>query len=68
MALKQALEIKDKEFKAVVSKNNILQLDLEKVQTNERKLKAQVSSLEAQVCTADLGIIQNVKTFSLLIS
>lgn len=49
--LKQALEDKDNKLKAILQDNQILHLDLEKVQTNEKKLKGQVASLEAQVGT-----------------
>ncbi|XP_043976143.1 nuclear mitotic apparatus protein 1 isoform X4 [Gambusia affinis] len=51
--LKQALQDKDNKLKAILQDNEILHLDLEKVQTNEKKLKGQVASLEAQLAYAD---------------
>ncbi|MEQ2165028.1 hypothetical protein GOODEAATRI_012757, partial [Goodea atripinnis] len=48
MELKQALEVKDNEFKTILMENKVLQLGLERIQANEKKLKGQVASLEAQ--------------------
>lgn len=47
--LKQSLEVKERELKAITTENKMLQLDLDKVQTNEKKLTNMVASLEAQV-------------------
>lgn len=47
--LKQSLEVKDREVKAVTMENKMLQLDLDKAQTNEKRLVNVVASLEAQV-------------------
>lgn len=49
--LQRALEAKDNELKAAFTENKILQLDLEKLESSEKKLKGQVASLEAQVGT-----------------
>ncbi|XP_016532913.1 nuclear mitotic apparatus protein 1 isoform X4 [Poecilia formosa] len=56
MELKQALEDKDNKIKAILQDNQILHLDLEKVQTNEKKLKSQVASLETQLAYADQAL------------
>lgn len=48
--LKHSLEIKEHEIKAVILENKQLKLDLDKTQTNEKKLSNKVASLEAQVC------------------
>lgn len=47
--LKQSLEVKDREVKAITMENKMLQLDLDKTQTNEKRLVNMVASLEAQV-------------------
>lgn len=52
--LKHSLEMKEKEAKAVAMENKMLQLDLDKAQTNEKKLVTMVSSLEAQVSISSL--------------
>ncbi|XP_074535426.1 uncharacterized protein LOC141797696 isoform X2 [Halichoeres trimaculatus] len=51
--LKNSLEVREREVKAVTMENKILQLDLEKAQTNEKKLSSMVASLEAQLAFAD---------------
>ncbi|MEQ2243123.1 hypothetical protein ILYODFUR_003904 [Ilyodon furcidens] len=53
MELKQALEVKDNEFKTILMENKALQLGLERIQANEKKLKGQVASLESQLAYAD---------------
>lgn len=50
--LMNSLEVKEREVNAVIMENKILQLDLEKAQTNEKKLSSMVASLEAQVGSA----------------
>lgn len=47
--LKHSLEVKESEVKAITMENKLLQLDLEKAQTNEKKLSDTVASLKAQV-------------------
>lgn len=47
--LKQSLEVKEREVKAITTENKMLQLDLDKAQTNEKKLINMLASLEAQV-------------------
>lgn len=47
--LKHSLEVKEGEVKAVTMEKKMLQLDLDKAQTNEKKLISTVASLEAQV-------------------
>lgn len=49
MELKHSLEVKEQEVKAMLMEKKLLQLDLDKVQSNEKKLKSAVASLEAQV-------------------
>ncbi|XP_051814282.1 nuclear mitotic apparatus protein 1 [Acanthochromis polyacanthus] len=51
--LKHSLEVKDREVKAIVMEKKLLQLDLDKAQTNEKKLLSLVASLEAQLACAD---------------
>lgn len=47
--IKQILEGKERDVKALDMKNTMLQMDLDKAQTNEKKLVRMVASLEAQV-------------------
>lgn len=47
--LKRSLEVKECEVKATTMENKLLQLDLDKAQTNEQALLNRVASLEAQV-------------------
>lgn len=47
--LKHSLEVKEREAKAISMEHKMLQLDLDKAQTNEKKLVSMVASLEAQV-------------------
>lgn len=47
--LKHSLEVKERETKEITMENKMLQLDLDKAQTNEKKLISMVASLEAQV-------------------
>ena len=47
--IKQILEGKERDGKALDMKNTMLQMDLDKAQTNEKKLVRMVASLEAQV-------------------
>ncbi|XP_034557461.1 nuclear mitotic apparatus protein 1-like [Notolabrus celidotus] len=54
--LKNSLEVKECEVKTFTMENKILQLDLEKVQANEKKLSHAVASLEAQLAFADRNL------------
>lgn len=47
--LKQSLEVKRSEVKAITMESKLLQRDLEKSQANEKKLSDTVASLKAQV-------------------
>lgn len=47
--LKHSLEVKEREVKAATMENQLLILDLDKAQTNEKALLSRVASLEAQV-------------------
>lgn len=47
--LKHSLEVKECEVKTLIKENKILQWDLEKAQTSEKKLLNTVASLKAQV-------------------
>ncbi len=47
--LKHSFEVKEHEVKTMTMENKRLQLDLDKAQTNEKKLVNTVVSLEAQV-------------------
>lgn len=49
MELKHSLEVKEQEVKAMQMEKKLLQLDLDRAQSNEKKLKGTVASLEAQV-------------------
>ena len=55
--LKQSLEVKEREVKAITTENKMLQLDLDKAQTNEKKLMNVVASLEAQVGITSLSVL-----------
>lgn len=48
--LQHSLEVKEREVKAITMENKMLQLDLDKAQTNEKTLINRMASLEAQVC------------------
>ncbi|TMS07621.1 Nuclear mitotic apparatus protein 1 [Larimichthys crocea] len=54
--LKQSLEVKEREVKAITMENKMLQLDLDKTQTNEKRLVNMVASLEAQLAFADRNL------------
>lgn len=54
--LKHSLEAKEREVQAIAMEKKILQLDLEKALTSEKKLVSTVASLEAQV-----GIFKHLK-------
>uniref|UniRef100_H3BYB8 Nuclear mitotic apparatus protein 1 n=1 Tax=Tetraodon nigroviridis TaxID=99883 RepID=H3BYB8_TETNG len=43
----------ERQIEAAITENKILQLDLDKAQTNEKKLNSTVASLEAQLAFAD---------------
>ncbi|XP_024119738.1 nuclear mitotic apparatus protein 1, partial [Oryzias melastigma] len=58
MELKHSLEVKEQEVKAMQMEKKLLQLDLDRAQSNEKKLKGTVASLEAQLAIAD----QNLRT------
>lgn len=47
--LKHSLEVKEREVKATTMENKLLQMDLDKAQTNEKALLNRVANLEAQV-------------------
>lgn len=47
--IKQTLEDKERDMKTLDMEKRMLQLDLDKAQTNEKKLVRMVASLEAQV-------------------
>lgn len=47
--IKQTLEDKERDMKTLDMEKKMLQLDLDKAQTNEKKLVRMVASLEAQV-------------------
>lgn len=47
--IKQTLEDKERDVKTLDMEKKMLQLDLDKAQTNEKKLVRMVASLEAQV-------------------
>lgn len=47
--IKQSLELTERQLRAAITENKMLQLDLDKAQTNEKKLVTMVTSLEAQV-------------------
>lgn len=53
--IKQSLEIKESQLQAAVTDKKILQLDLDKAQTNEKRLLSLVAGLEAQVSTVFNG-------------
>jgi len=67
MELKHSLEAKDQEVKTVTMEKKLLQLDLEKAQTNEKKLLSMVASLEAQVSSvfAEQKVETQAETLSL---
>lgn len=54
--LKQSLEVKECEINASTMENKLLQLDLDKAQTNEKALLNRVASLEAQLAFADRNL------------
>ncbi|KAK1900598.1 Nuclear mitotic apparatus protein 1 [Dissostichus eleginoides] len=54
--LKQSLEVKEREINATTMENRLLQLDLDKAQTNEKALLNRVASLEAQLAFADSNL------------
>lgn len=58
--LKHAVELKEGELKAVSTHNKMLQLDVEKAQSSERKLLSRVASLEAQVSRTSHGADEKV--------
>lgn len=52
----------ERQIKAVITENKILQLDLEKAQTNEKKLNSMIASFKAQVsCIIDSHLKNNNK-------
>uniref|UniRef100_A0A1A7ZJM1 Nuclear mitotic apparatus protein 1 n=1 Tax=Nothobranchius furzeri TaxID=105023 RepID=A0A1A7ZJM1_NOTFU len=51
--LRRALEVKNHEVNAITMDKRLLQADLDKVQTNEKKLLSTVASLETQLAYAD---------------
>lgn len=51
--IKQSMEIKERQLQAALTDKKILQLDLDKAQTNEKRLLSLVAGLEAQVSTVN---------------
>uniref|UniRef100_A0A3B4T457 Nuclear mitotic apparatus protein 1 n=1 Tax=Seriola dumerili TaxID=41447 RepID=A0A3B4T457_SERDU len=51
--LKHSLEVKESEVNAITTENKLLQRDLEKAQTSEKKLLNTVANLKAQLANAD---------------
>ncbi|AWO99137.1 putative nuclear mitotic apparatus protein 1 [Scophthalmus maximus] len=51
--LKHSIEVKESEAKTIATENKLLQLDLERAQTNETKLLEMVASLKAKLAFAD---------------
>lgn len=47
--IKQSLALKESQLQAALTDNKVLQLDLDKAQTNEKELLSLVASLEVQV-------------------
>lgn len=47
--IKQSLALKESQLQAAFMDNKVLQLDLDKAQTNEKELLSLVASLEVQV-------------------
>ncbi|KAL3057230.1 hypothetical protein OYC64_007665 [Pagothenia borchgrevinki] len=54
--LKQSLEVKECKVNDTTMENHLLQLDLDKAQTNEKALLNKVASLEAQLAFADRNL------------
>ncbi|XP_028320684.1 nuclear mitotic apparatus protein 1 isoform X1 [Gouania willdenowi] len=54
--LKHSFEVKEREIKAFVMEKQLLQLDLDKAQANEKALLTKVTSLEAQLAFADRSL------------
>uniref|UniRef100_A0AAQ4P004 Nuclear mitotic apparatus protein 1 N-terminal hook domain-containing protein n=1 Tax=Gasterosteus aculeatus aculeatus TaxID=481459 RepID=A0AAQ4P004_GASAC len=59
--LKHSLEVKEREVKAATMENQLLILDLDKAQTNEKALLSRVASLEAQLAFADRNLREQNK-------
>lgn len=55
--VKQSLEIKERQLQAALTDKKILQLDLDKAQTNEKRLLSMVAGLEAQVSTVNGSLV-----------
>ncbi|TNN01943.1 hypothetical protein fugu_011325 [Takifugu bimaculatus] len=51
--IKQSLALKESQLQAALTDNKVLQLDLDKAQTNEKELLSLVASLEVQLASAD---------------
>lgn len=49
MELRRSLEVQEHETNALNMEKKLLKVDLDKAQTNEKKLLSKVASLEAQV-------------------
>lgn len=47
--IKQSLALKESQLQMALTDNKVLQLDLDKAQTNEKELLSLVASLEVQV-------------------
>ncbi|KAL6116258.1 numa1 [Pungitius sinensis] len=61
--LKRSLEVKEREVKAATVENQLLKLDLDKAQTNEKTLLSRVASLEAQLAFADRNLREQNKIY-----
>ncbi|TNN30206.1 Nuclear mitotic apparatus protein 1 [Liparis tanakae] len=61
LELKHSLEVREREVKATAMENQMLQLDLDKAQTNEKALLSRVASLEAQLAFADRNLREQNK-------
>lgn len=57
--LKNCLDVKDHEVKAILMEKKLLQVDLDKAQNNEKQLLSRVASLEAQLACADQTLRAN---------
>ncbi|KAK7883297.1 hypothetical protein WMY93_029471 [Mugilogobius chulae] len=51
--LKHSLSVRDHEVKTITMENKVLQMELDKIQSNDKKLLNKIASLEAQLSFAD---------------
>ncbi|XP_055081853.1 nuclear mitotic apparatus protein 1 isoform X1 [Periophthalmus magnuspinnatus] len=54
--LKHSLEVQEREVKTVTMENKLLQMELDKIQSNEKFLLNKITSLEAQLSFADKAL------------